>query len=43
YVAIDEKGKPTEVPPLLPETAEEKRRFEEGKRRREQRLAERKP
>ena len=37
-VAIDEKGKPTPVPGLLPETAEEKRRYEEGKLRRDERL-----
>ena|SRR3989338_5372038 len=34
-VYLDEKGKPTEVPRLVPETPEEKRRFEEGKKRRE--------
>jgi len=41
YVAIDEKGKPTPVPRAIPETAEEKRRWREGKERREQRLKER--
>jgi acyl-CoA hydrolase len=32
-VALDEDRKPTKVPPLIAETAEEKRRFEEGKLR----------
>jgi len=41
YVALDEKGKPTPVPQAIPETAEEKRRWREGKERREQRLKER--
>ncbi len=38
YVAIDENGHPTEVPDIVPETPEEKRRWEAGKRRREERL-----
>src|SRR3989337_3318766 len=38
YVALDEKGKPTPVPQVIPETPEEKRRWREGKARREQRL-----
>ena len=37
-VAIDSYGKPTEVPPLLPKTKEEKQRFEEAKLRRQRRL-----
>ena len=41
YVALDEKGKPTPVPQAIPKTAEEKRRWREGKERREQRLKER--
>ena len=41
YVALDEKGRPTPVPQAIPETAEEKRRWREGKERREQRLKER--
>jgi len=41
YVALDEKGRPTPVPQAIPETAEEKRRWREGKERREQRLRER--
>jgi len=38
YVAIDENGSPTEVPGIITETAEEKRRWEAGKKRREERL-----
>jgi len=34
-VAVDENQQPTIVPPLEPSTAEEKRRFDEGKIRRE--------
>jgi len=41
YVALDEKGRPTPVPQAIPETAEEKRRWREGKERREQRIKER--
>jgi acyl-CoA hydrolase len=37
-VAIDSYGKPTSIPPLSPKTADEKRRFEEGKQRRQRRL-----
>ena len=32
-VAVDEAGKPTEVPPFKPSTANEHRRFEEAKLR----------
>jgi acyl-CoA hydrolase len=39
YVAIDASGKPTPVPPIVPETEEEKLTYEEAKKRREQRLA----
>lgn len=39
FVAIDEYGRPVPIPPVIPETAEEKRRYEEAGRRREQRLA----
>ncbi|ATB69917.1 acyl-CoA thioesterase [Sulfurospirillum diekertiae] len=37
-VAVDEKGRPTPVPPLVPETDVEKRRFHDGQRRRDIRL-----
>ncbi len=40
FVALDDLGHPTPVPPLELETDEDRRRFEEGKARREQRLAE---
>lgn len=40
FVALDEKGRPREVPPLLIETEEESRRNREAKVRREARLAE---
>lgn len=39
YVAIDENGKPVKVPPLVPETEEERQRFEEGRERQAYRLA----
>jgi len=42
YVAIDEHGKPSPVPPVLPETEEERRRFRAGEERRRRRLEERK-
>lgn len=38
FVAIDRKGKPVPVLPVIPETAEEKRRYAEALRRRELRL-----
>lgn len=41
FVAIDGKGRPVSVPPVVPETGEEKRRFEEALARRELRLARR--
>lgn len=37
-VALDEKGNPIAVPPLIPETDEEKRRFKEAEARRVYRL-----
>jgi acyl-CoA hydrolase len=40
YVALDEKGKPTPVPKIIPETEEEKRRYREGLTRRKMREAE---
>lgn len=38
FVALDARGKPTEVPELVPQTEHEKRRFEEAKKRREARI-----
>lgn len=43
FVALDENGRPTRVPPVLPETEEEVARFESGLRRRQERLARRVP
>lgn len=42
FVALDDKGKPVSVPPVAPETADEKRRYDDAGRRREQRIAARK-
>ncbi len=39
YVALDEEGKPTEIPEAVPHSKEEKRRWREAKQRREVRLA----
>lgn len=39
YVALDEKGKPTPIPPLNPVTTIEKKRFNEGLARRRLREA----
>lgn len=39
YVAIDEHGRPAEVPNVVPETIDEKRRWEAARKRREERLA----
>jgi acyl-CoA hydrolase len=38
YVALDKSGRPTGVPRVTSETPEEKRRWREGKQRRQQRL-----
>lgn len=38
YVALDAAGKPQEVPPLVPSTKEEKRRYREALARRRRRL-----
>jgi acyl-CoA hydrolase/CHAD domain-containing protein len=40
-VALDDEGVPTEVPPLVPTTADERRREQEAQARRRNRLAER--
>lgn len=40
-VALDDEGRPTEVPPLTPETPDEMRRQREAELRRSNRLAER--
>jgi acyl-CoA hydrolase len=42
FVAIDEKGKPTPVPPIKPVTKDEQRRYADAARRRELRLHHRK-
>jgi len=39
FVALDANGKPTPVPPILPESEDEIRRFEAAKKRRESRMA----
>ena len=41
FVAVDREGNRLSVPPVVPESDEEKRRFEDAGRRRQQRLAER--
>src|SRR4029450_1123804 len=41
FVAVDADGKPREVPPVSPETDEDKRRFAEAEIRRQHRLARR--
>lgn len=38
FVALDQFNHPTAVPEVIPETAEEKRRYEDAQRRREHRL-----
>ena len=38
FVALNSQGRPTDVPPLILESADDKRRFAEGKKRRELRL-----
>ena len=39
FVALDENGKAVEVPPVIPETVEEQRRYRQAGERREYRLA----
>jgi acyl-CoA hydrolase len=38
FVALDDHGRPTPIPPIIPSTADEKRRFEAAKKRREARV-----
>jgi acyl-CoA hydrolase len=38
FVALDEAGQPTSVPPVVPETLEERRRYDEARKRREEKL-----
>jgi acyl-CoA hydrolase len=38
FVALDEKGRPTPVPPVMAESVDEKRRYEEAKKRRSARM-----
>lgn len=38
FVALDESGRPVEIPPVVPETETEKRRFNQAGQRRGQRL-----
>jgi acyl-CoA hydrolase len=40
YVAVDAKGQPMQVAPIVPETEHQKRRYEDAGRRRELRAAE---
>ncbi len=39
FVAIDEQGRRTPIPPVIPETEADKRRYEEAQQRRQYRLA----
>ncbi len=41
YVALDEDGVPTEVPPVVPETPDEKRRYNRAAKRRASRVMDR--
>src|SRR3989475_4694 len=41
YVALDAKGRPTAVPPIVPETADEKRRYDRAAKRRATRVMDR--
>lgn len=38
FVALDDEGRPTPVPPVIAESPAERRRYEEAERRRERRL-----
>jgi acyl-CoA hydrolase len=41
YVALDDNGRPSGVPPIVPETPDEKRRYERAAKRRASRVMER--
>jgi acyl-CoA hydrolase len=41
YVALDDKGHPTQVPPVVPETPDEKRRYDRAAKRRATRVMDR--
>jgi len=41
YVALDDTGRPTAVPPIVPETPDEKRRYERAAKRRASRVMDR--
>jgi acyl-CoA hydrolase len=41
YVSINQEGKPVPVPPIIPETTDEKRRFTQAEKRRAARVRER--
>lgn len=41
YVALDERGRPTPVPPVLPESDEEKARYAAGQKRQDYRIRQR--
>jgi acyl-CoA hydrolase len=43
YVALDERGKPAPLPALVPENNEEERRFSEGQKRQDHRIANSRP
>jgi acyl-CoA hydrolase len=41
YVALDDKGEPSPVPPIAPETPDEKRRYDRAAQRRASRVMDR--
>jgi acyl-CoA hydrolase len=41
FVALDDRGEPMEVPPLVPETEDERRRYERAAKRRTSRVMDR--
>lgn len=38
FVALDDHGRPSKIPPIVPESPEEKRRYAEAQKRRESRI-----